>query len=237
MSHPAALKTAKKVSAFALVLMSLALSACGPSEPSSSSSEGGNSSQGANEYYNPDNFVTPANEVTTTKLVTYDGPNLLESSKKVSVKANGQQLFVYETLVNHAREFTWAAPTTYTQAVLFDFEGKVHLDITITDQTIESAVLRPLVYGITPSFTSNTISFDLTASGNYVVEYNNDPTTAIQIFTNPIEEDPITEEEAAFRTPSNIGEGKTAPPPIRRSSSKPTSSPCWRCLRGNSPSP
>ena len=203
MSHPAALKTAKKVSAFALVLMSLALSACGPSEPSSSSSEGGNSSQGTNEYYNPDNFVTPAKEVTTTKLVTYDGPNLMESSKKVSVKANGRQLFVYETLVNHAREFTWAAPTTYTQAVLFDFEGKVHLDITITDQTIESAVLRPLVYGITPSFTSNTISFDLTASGNYVVEYNNDPTTAIQIFANPIEEDPITEEEAA-KDPNTI---------------------------------
>ena len=43
----------------------------------------------------------------------------------------------------------------------------------------------------------------MTASGNYVVEYNNDHTTAIQIFANPIEEDPITEEEAA-KDPNTI---------------------------------
>ncbi len=196
MDRKSPLQTAKKVTAFMLVLGALALSACTSETPSGSSSPA-DSSTGQNGYYNPENFITPEKEVTATKLVTYDGPSLLSSSKKISVKANGQDLFVYETLVNHAREFTWAAPTTYTQAVLFDFEGKVHLDITITEESVASALVRPLVYGINPEFTSHTISFDLTASGNYVVEYNDDPTSAIQIFANSIEEDPLTKEEAA----------------------------------------
>lgn len=186
------LKRIKKVSAFSILFCAFSLFSCAPS----SSEESSIPSQGENNYYNPDNFLTPENEVKTTKLVTYDGPTLLESSKKVSVKVNDQDLFVYETLVNHERQFTWAAPNTYTQAVIFDFEGKVHLDITITEETISSAIVRPLVYGIEPEFTSNTISFDLCASGNYVVEYNDDPTKAIQIFANPIEENPISETQA-----------------------------------------
>lgn len=188
------LKSIKKVTAFTLMLSSLALAACSPSaeENSSSSSE----PKGSNPYYNEANFVQPEKQVSKSKLVTYEGPKMMESSKKVSVKANGEDLFVYETRVNHKREFTWEEPKTYTQAVLFDFEGTVHLDVTITDETVQSALLRPLVYGVTPEFSEHTISFDLSYSGNYVLEYNDNSDEAIQIFANAIEENPITEEDA-----------------------------------------
>ncbi len=183
-----------KLSAFMCLFSSLLLSSCTPSQGDGGASSSSESAK--NEHYDPDNFITPANEVTTTKLVTYEGPALLESSKKVGVKVNDVDLFVYETRVNHGRVFSWAAPETMTQAVIFDFEGKVHLEVTIADATITSASLSPLVYGISPSFSENTISFDLTSSGNYVLEYNGDSESAIQIFANPIEKDPITKEEA-----------------------------------------
>ncbi len=83
-----------------------------------------------------------------------------------------------------------------TQAVIFDFEGTVHLDVTIKETVITSATLRPSVYGISPAFSEHTISFDLTHSGNYVLEYNDNSETALQIFANPIEKNPITEEDA-----------------------------------------
>ena len=47
-------------------------------------------------------------------------------------------------------------------------------------------VVRPLAYGIKPSISGNSISFKLDYPTNYVVEYNNDPTKAIHLFTNTI---------------------------------------------------
>jgi hypothetical protein len=164
------------------------------SSSASTAGEGGDT--GKNAYYDPDNFIVPENKVTTTKLVTYDGPALLESSKTVSVKANDVDLFVYETRVNHGRVFSWIVSEAMTQAVIFDFEGTVHLDVTIAETSITSATLRPLAYGISPSITEHTISFDLESSGNYVLEWNDNSENALQIFANPIEENPLSKEEA-----------------------------------------
>ena len=187
------LTTIKKATAFVLfgVIASLA---CGCNNNKDSSDDSHSST--TNDHYDAEAFITPTNEVTTTKLVTYDGPALLESSKTVSIKVNDVDLFVYETRVNHGRVFSWAAPTTMTQAVIFDFEGTVHLDVTIAETVISSAILRPSVYGVAPTFTEHTISFDLTHSGNYVLEYNDNSESAIQIFANPIEKNPITKEQA-----------------------------------------
>lgn len=184
----------KKVTAYNLLSILFLLTSCGGDVTKSSSSI--DSTEPVKDYFNSENFVTPEKEVTTSKLVTYEGPKMMESSKKVSVKVNGEDLFVYETRVNHDRSFSWTAPETYTQAVIFDFEGKVHLDVTIQETLISSAILRPQVYGIHPTFQEHTISFDLTSSGNYVLEYNDNSDEAIQIFANPIEKETITEETA-----------------------------------------
>lgn len=155
-------------------------------------------SENTNTYYNGENFLSSDRQVSKTKLVTYPGPSLMESSKAVSVKVDNEDLFVYQTRVNHGRVFTWEYSKDSTPFVNFSFEGKIHVEVTFNDvDSVESAVLRPLVYGISPSVSGKTVDFDLDQSGNYVLEINNDSDTAVQIFANPLEENPLTEEEAA----------------------------------------
>lgn len=192
-------------SLMAAALMVIGLGGCGnknlsSSEPvnqSSISSEVGGF-VGENNYYNEENFIKPENSVTTTKLVTYDGPKYLNESSKVDVKVNDKDLFVYETRVNHGRKFDWNLPTDTASVVTFDFEGKVHIEITVNEGEVNSAQVSPLVYGIKPTIEGNKIAFDLEYSDNYTVEYNGDYKTAVHIFANEIEKDPITKEEAAL---------------------------------------
>ena len=148
------------------------------------------------DYYSIDNFIESSKEVTTTKLVTYDGPSYLTPSNKCEVSVEGKDLFVYQTRVNHGRQFSWMLPTDMTDVVIFDFEGKVHVEVKVLDENITSAKVLPLVYGISCEVKDNVISFDLEYSGNYVLEYNDDSNNALHIFANPIEENPITEEDA-----------------------------------------
>lgn len=151
---------------------------------------------GTGEYYNEANFVKSDQKVEKTKLVTYDGPKALHPFAGMHVKVNDTSLFVYETRVNHGRKFSWEVPSTTAPVVLFDFEGKVHMEVTVEDVEITSAKLSPLVYGIVPKVEGNKISFDLEYTGNYVLEFNEDSKTALHIFTSEIEKNPITKEQA-----------------------------------------
>ena len=174
--------------------ISASLTACGkkPNDSSSSYIE-----PEPTDYYNAENFIESDKEVNQTKLVTYDGPSLLTTSQKVSVKVEGHDLFVYETRVNDRRKFSWDVSNTTAPYVIFDFEGKVHVDVTILEEVeVSSALIRPLVYGIGMVINEKTISFDLKYTGNYVLEYNDDPSTALHIFANPIETESMTPEEA-----------------------------------------
>jgi hypothetical protein len=128
--------------------------------------------------------------ITHTTLVTYEGPTLLKEFDNVEIKVEDEKLFIYEVPVNHDRVFSFKAPTTTAPVAFFDFEGSVNVEITIKDvEKIENVVVRPLAYGIKPSISGNSISFRLDYPTNYVVEYNNDPTKAIHLFTNTIEKD------------------------------------------------
>ncbi len=146
---------------------------------------------------------------TSTVLKIYDMPDILKSSKRYEILVEESPLFVYETLVNHARSFTWINSTSYTSVASFDFLGKVHVKIRILDDyQVTKASVHPLIYGIDVTVQNNTIEFDLEYPANYTIQLN-DPipqTTpngsviqeAIHLFANPVEEDPITEEEAAL---------------------------------------
>lgn len=128
--------------------------------------------------------------ITHTTLVTYEGPTLLKEFDNVEIKVEDEKLFIYEVPVNHDRVFSFKAPTTTAPVAFFDFEGSVNVEITIKDvEKIENVVVRPLAYGIKPSISGNSISFRLDYPTNYVVEYNNEPTKAIHLFTNTIEKD------------------------------------------------
>ncbi|HEY8390336.1 MAG TPA: discoidin domain-containing protein [Clostridia bacterium] len=143
-----------------------------------------------NPIISDEDDYTPSRTVTSTKIVTYDGPSIMESSGIVDIKVNDIDLFVYETLVNHKRLFTFTAPETKAPVAIFDFEGSVDVKITIKNQTeLTSAVVRPLEYNIQPQINGNVISFTLQYSGNYVIEYNSDSKTSIHLFANPLETD------------------------------------------------
>ncbi|MDD5933792.1 MAG: glycosyl hydrolase family 28 protein [bacterium] len=142
-------------------------------------------------------FIESDKTVSETKIKVYEGPKTFTSSDKCKVSVEGQELFVYETLVNYNRQFTWSTEDTKAPVVLFDFEGKVHMEVEInTDETITTASLSPLAYQIPIAIDGNKLSFDLEYQSNYVLTFNDDYKTAIHIFTNEIEEDEITEEMA-----------------------------------------
>lgn len=198
----------KKLLTLALAFSSLTLVGCqcGPGEIDDPIDNPGGDNPGEddkgqgfeNNHYNENNFIKNNDKVVTkTKVTYYDGPSLLESSSIASVKVEGQDLFVYETRVNLNKTFTFNYPTTLNPVALFDFEGKVHVEVTFNNvEVITSAKISPLVYGITPEAKGNTLSFDLSYNDNYVIEVNGDSNNVLHLFANPIEEDPITKEEA-----------------------------------------
>jgi len=184
-----------------LILPIMLLSSCtGTSSLTSSSASSSTNGSSEGNNLSAENFITPDNEMNATKLVTYDGPELLTTSSKISMTVEEHPIFVYETRVNHARSFTFSYSTDTAPVAIFDFEGRVHVSITVNDvTTLASAVVRPLIYGITPEISGNVLTFALDYSGNYTVEYNDDYKTAIHIFANAIEANPID--------PENIPEG------------------------------
>jgi hypothetical protein len=126
-----------------------------------------------------------------TKIMLYDGPEILTSSDKVKVFVEDQEVFVYETRVNHGRTFTYTASSDTVPLSIFDFEGVVDVTIEVnTEEPITEAVIRPLAYGIEPTISGNKISFTLEYPTAYTIEYNGDSMTAVHLFANTIEEDP-----------------------------------------------
>lgn len=144
---------------------------------------------------------------TTTELKIYDMPDILDSSTRYDIKVEDSSLFVYETLVNHNRTFTWIPPTTYTSVASFDFLGKVKVTINILDDyKVTKATVHPLVYDVDVTVEDNRIEFYLEYPANYTIQIN-DPVPqdnasksviqeVIHLFANPIEANPITAEDA-----------------------------------------
>ncbi len=173
------------------------LTGCGTSSSDDSTQSSTSVNSGVNNnYYSPDNIITPQEEVTSSSLVTYPGPSMLKTSSKIGLTVDDQDVFVYETRVNHKRSFTYDYSTDTAPVAIFDFSGKVHVKIKVNDAEVTSATVSPLAYGISPNISDNYIEFDLTNPADYTVEYNSDYKTAIHLFTSLPEENPITEEEA-----------------------------------------
>ncbi len=148
----------------------------------------------------------PEATVTETKLTVYEGPELLESSSRLKAYVEDEELFVYDTRVNHNRLFSFTYSKDEGQVVLFDFEGKVHMRVEIAGaQSLSEVTVRPLSYGITPKVSGNTVEFDLEYCANYTLEYNDGNVkdgadNALHIFANPLEKDPISADNVPVNT-------------------------------------
>ncbi|MBR3177956.1 MAG: hypothetical protein IKF49_00475 [Clostridia bacterium] len=126
-----------------------------------------------------------------TLLTLYEGPKTMKTSQNAAIKVNGNDLFVYDIMVNH--EHIWNANTipTDTPVTYFDFDGEVKIDIDMPglNKPIEGAVVLPASWGIVPMVENNHVSFTITEPGQYTVVYNNNVNKATHIFANPIEKD------------------------------------------------
>ena len=127
-------------------------------------------------------------EITETKVVTYEGPELLTSSDLASIKVNDHSLFVYEVNVNHRREFAWTNEFEKNAVAYFDFEGRVTVEVTLPT-LINKATVSPLDYNITPTFSGTTLNFVIEQPSTYIIEVNGDSSNVIHLFANPLEED------------------------------------------------
>lgn len=155
-----------------------------------------------------------------SKLVLYEGPKSLRDATKEDLKAakekdrdfsllhctdtivkvNGYESYVYDTNVNHSR--TWSPDympvQSRTPITYFDFEGIADIEVTVPDIELSSVKLSPVSMGIEPLIdeVNHKVSFTIKEHGNYTLTFNDSPSRALHIFTNPIETDiPSPEDE------------------------------------------
>lgn len=126
-----------------------------------------------------------------TLLTLYEGPSTMTSSEVARITANGQELFVYDVMVNHQHIWSSDVLPSDTPMTYFDFEGEVVLDIQMPglSKAVESAVVLPSSSGIVPTVSDGHVRFTVTEPGQYTVVYNNDVNKATHIFANALETD------------------------------------------------
>lgn len=151
-------------------------------------------------------WMMPATaEANPTLLTLYEGPKTMTTSATAKVTANGNDLFVYDVMVNH--EHIWNANTqpTTTPMTYFDFEGKVRIEVEMPGLTdkVESAAVIPQSWGITPEVKDGKVSFIITEPGQYTVVFNDNVNKALHIFANPLETDvPDPDDPNVYYIPS-----------------------------------
>lgn len=142
-----------------------------------------------------------------TILITYDGPDTLlgaadaaagrepqnkplAKSDDITASVNGHPLFVYETGVaqDHSWHVDFKVPQLYTPVTYFDFEGKVNVEIDLSEAKdiaeLKSVTVSPVSRGITAKIDGSRVSFEITENGDYTVLFNGDVTNAMHIFAN-----------------------------------------------------
>jgi hypothetical protein len=103
----------------------------------------------------------------------------------VKVRAPGgawQDLYEYSALVDMRN-------IRAVSMVTFDFSGTVEVAVTNNRGKIESARIRPLSAGVTPTVKGDTLTFTLTEPRNLSVEVNGDLFHNLHVFTNAPETD------------------------------------------------
>lgn len=150
-------------------------------------------------------------EIEQARVVLYEGPKSLrnateEDLKNISeqgrdfsllhctdttVTVNGQECYVYDTNVNHTRQWVsnYLPPQSRTPVAYFDFEGTVEVTVTAPNRLCETASVSPLSAGVEPVVDAqkHTVTFRIDTPGNYTVQFDESPERALHLFANPIE--------------------------------------------------
>lgn len=109
------------------------------------------------------------------------------------IRVNGQECYVYDTNVNHTRQWldNYLPPQSRTPITYFDFEGMVEIEVEVPKIEIEEVKISPLSYGIEPKIDKegHKISFLVDRPDTYTVTFNGMPERAVHIFAEETEKD------------------------------------------------
>ncbi|MDF2538987.1 MAG: hypothetical protein K0S76_2008 [Herbinix sp.] len=149
--------------------------------------------------------------MTDSKLVLYEGPKSLKDATEgdlkalkererdialmhctdTTIKVNGYESYVYDTNVNHNRSWSsdFMPPLSRTPVTYFDFEGIANIEVAVPNMELDTVKISPVELGIEPVINkeAHTVSFTIMEPGNYTLTFNDTPSRAVHIFTNPLE--------------------------------------------------
>lgn len=150
-------------------------------------------------------------QISQSQVILYDGPlslrdateedliNFSEQGRDISllhctdtrVTVNGQDCYVYDTNVNHTRQWVsnYFPPMSRTPVTYFDFEGTVEIQVTVPDIELATVKVSPVSYGIEPQVDAeaHTVTFRIDTPDAYTLQFNDAPERAVHIFANDIE--------------------------------------------------
>lgn len=132
---------------------------------------------------NPD---PPAITKTDSEVQIITPPSGVTLYDDIQVKVENTPLPLYGVYVNN--EHRWSPNPTnrdLTGVGYFSLNGKSK--VTVTGGNITSCTVRPLSAGVKTEISEGAARFTLKSAGNYAVELNNDPKTAIFLFVSDIE--------------------------------------------------
>lgn len=128
-------------------------------------------------------------------IQTYPIPSGMPTMNSYTIEvqpAGGQAQLVDSYLATVAEVNTTSGESMLhnTSVAYFDFDGAVDISITYNHGDIETAVVRPLSYGIEPKLVGgNKLKFRLADPRNVMVQVNDDIWDALHLLTHPIETD------------------------------------------------
>lgn len=155
-----------------------------------------------------------------SRVILYEGPkslkdaadediaNTSENNRKLDlmhctdtqITVNGQECYVYDTNVNHTRQWVsnYFPPLARTPIAYFDFEGMVKICVTVPERDFSTVSISPLSKGIRPEIdeAAHSVAFYISEPGAYTVMFDDAPERAVHIFANALETDaPDPEDE------------------------------------------
>ncbi|MFF5010206.1 glycosyl hydrolase family 28 protein [Streptomyces phaeochromogenes] len=156
----------------------------------------------------PAQTATPQGTV-TNRLVTYPIPDGIPQNDSFTVKLRppGGK---WRSIDTYLATFKVINPRSGTDTIhdssmaYFDFSGTVEVSVTYTKNTVKSAKVRPLSYGIEHEVRrARTVVFTLAEPRNLSIEVNGDIFDNLQLFAGAIEADPpgADDEEVIFFGP------------------------------------
>jgi hypothetical protein len=145
-------------------------------------------------YLTTQTSAAAVTETEVAQLRTYPIPAGIALATTFDVKVRTgpgpwQSVSTYSVNLKEINAKTGSGKILKSSMAYFDFAGPVEVMVTYTKGTINTARIRPLSHGITPTIDGSTLKFTLTDPRKLVVEVNGEIFDCLHLLARPIEVD------------------------------------------------